>query len=53
LQKTNGVTPRRWVRCANPGLSNLLNEIVGSDEWILDMDILKKCERIVDDPAIQ
>lgn len=51
--KTNGVTPRRWVRCANPGLSALLNEITGSDEWILDMDSLKKFESIADDPTIQ
>lgn len=40
--KTNGVTPRRWVRCANPGLSAILSEATGSDDWILDMDLLKK-----------
>ncbi|EAR95326.2 glycogen/starch/alpha-glucan phosphorylase (macronuclear) [Tetrahymena thermophila SB210] len=51
--KTNGVTPRRWIRCANPGLSALLNDVVGSDDWILDMDILKNFQKIADDPAIQ
>ncbi|KAL4507961.1 hypothetical protein ABPG72_021334 [Tetrahymena utriculariae] len=51
--KTNGVTPRRWIRCANPGLSALLNDVVGSDDWVIDMDILKNFQKIADDPAIQ
>ena len=39
--KTNGVTPRRWLHCCNPGLSKLLSDVVGDvDEWITDLDNL-------------
>src|SRR3954454_6068756 len=39
--KTNGVTPRRWLLLANPGLSALLTEAVG-DGWITDLDELRR-----------
>jgi glycogen phosphorylase len=40
--KTNGVTPRRWIYCANPKLTELLNETLnGVDEWITSLDNLK------------
>ena len=33
--KTNGVTPRRWIHCANPDLSELISDTLGGiDEWI-------------------
>lgn len=35
--KTNGVTPRRWLNLCNPGLSDLLSEVTGDDGWITDM----------------
>jgi len=39
--KTNGVTPRRWLHCCNPGLSSLISETIGDvDEWIGDMNAL-------------
>ncbi len=39
--KTNGVTPRRWLHCCNPGLSELISDAVGSvDEWITNLDTL-------------
>ena len=37
LNKTNGVTPRRWIRCANPLLADLYDRATGSDNWVLDM----------------
>mgnify|MGYP001171694909 CR=1 FL=1 len=40
---TNGVTPRRWVALANPPLSSLLEQHVGSD-WISNMENLRKLE---------
>lgn len=48
--KTNGVTPRRWMMHANPGLSAMLDETLG-DGWVTDLDRLKKLESKVDDAA--
>jgi glycogen phosphorylase len=39
--KTNGVTPRRWLLAANPALSRTIIDAIG-DEWITDLDQLKK-----------
>ena len=38
--KTNGVTPRRWLRQCNPRLSALLDEVTGSDAWVKDLSVL-------------
>jgi starch phosphorylase len=48
--KTNGVTPRRWINQANPGLASLLNETIGP-KWITDLDLLRGLEKHVDDAA--
>jgi glycogen phosphorylase len=50
--KTNGVAPRRWVLKANPGLSNLLCETIG-DEWITDLEKMRKIEQFADDASFQ
>lgn len=39
--KTNGITPRRWLKQCNPDLSDLITEEIG-DKWITDLDHLKK-----------
>ena len=39
--KTNGVTPRRWLRLANPALANCIAEAIG-DGWIADLDELAR-----------
>ena len=39
--KTNGVTPRRWLKAANPLLADLLTEVSGDEAWITDLDRLK------------
>ncbi len=31
--KTNGVTPRRWLAWCNPELATLITEVLGSNEW--------------------
>ncbi len=44
--KTNGVTPRRWLAFCNPGLANLISDSIGK-EWITDLSELKKLEPFV------
>jgi len=46
--KTNGVTPRRWLGVANPGLRKLLCERLG-DDWLTDLKQLEQLEQLVDD----
>jgi glycogen phosphorylase len=48
--KTNGVTPRRWINQANPGLAALLNETIGP-KWVTELDRLRGLEKHLDDAA--
>ncbi len=48
--KTNGVTPRRWLMLADPGLSALFNECIGTG-WQRDLYGLRALEKFVDDHA--
>ena len=50
--KTNGVTPRRWLRSCNPELSALITELIGNDSWVTDLDQLKTLEKYKDDDKI-
>ena len=46
LNKTNGITQRRWLGLCNPELSELITKKVGSDEWLTDLSklsVLNKC----------
>ncbi|MGN0692217.1 MAG: glycogen/starch/alpha-glucan phosphorylase [Oscillospiraceae bacterium] len=47
--KTNGITPRRWLGLCNPELSSLITEKIGSG-WETDLDRLSELKRFVDDP---
>ena len=49
--KTNGVTPRRFMRLANPRLSELITSKIG-DGWLNDLDSLSELEAHVEDPGI-
>lgn len=49
---TNGVTPRRFVRLANPGLSGLITEAIG-DGWVTDLDKLRDLEPLAEDPEFR
>lgn len=51
--KTNGVTPRRWLRQCNPRLSALLDEVTGSDQWVTDLDVLAQFTDSVDESVLQ
>jgi starch phosphorylase len=46
--KTNGVTPRRWLLLANPALARTITEAIG-DGWISDLGQLSKLKRLADD----
>ncbi len=50
--KTNGVTPRRWLALTNPRLAGLINEAIG-DGWLKDLGRLAELERFADDPGFQ
>lgn len=50
--KTNGVSHRRWLLHANPGLAKLITDSIGP-EWIAQPRQLEKLQAIVDDPAFQ
>ena len=50
--KTNGITPRRWLLKANPSLAHLITEAIG-DRWITDLEELQKLERFADDSAFR
>jgi starch phosphorylase len=46
--KTNGVTPRRWLAACNPELASLITETIG-DRWVTDLSQLKKLELYAED----
>lgn len=46
---TNGVTPRRWLRGCNPALARLYDELLGNDQWVLNMEQLKELEPKAED----
>jgi starch phosphorylase len=49
--KTNGVSPRRWIRQCNPRLASLLTEKLGAG-WESDLDRLEELEKDVNDDAV-
>ena len=50
--KTNGVTPRRFLALANPELAALITAQIG-ESWITDLDELRRLEGLADDPDFQ
>jgi starch phosphorylase len=50
--KTNGVTPRRWLLLANPPLARTITEAIGTD-WIADLSQLSKLKPLAEDSAFQ
>ena len=51
--KTNGVTPRRWLAFCNPPLAKLITETLGTDAWIKELDLLKGLSQYSSDPEFQ
>jgi starch phosphorylase len=50
--KTNGVTPRRWLAWCNPGLRTLISEKLGAG-WVADLEQLRQLEPLADDPQFR
>ena len=50
--KTNGVTPRRWLLMSNPALSDTITDAIG-EEWMTDLSQLKKLKPLADDQALR
>jgi glycogen phosphorylase len=50
--KTNGVTPRRWLLMSNPGLSQMITDAIG-EGWVTDLSQLKKLKPLADDHELR
>lgn len=50
--KTNGITPRRWLIKCNPRLTSLIKEAIG-DKWVRDLDELRALSAFAEDSAFQ
>jgi starch phosphorylase len=50
--KTNGVTPRRWLLLCNPDLAALLTDAVGPD-WVSNLSVLKQADKLADDAGFR
>jgi starch phosphorylase len=50
--KTNGVTPRRWLLMSSPALSQTITEAIG-DGWVTDLSQLKKLRPLADDQGLR
>jgi starch phosphorylase len=50
--KTNGVTPRRWMLEANPQLANAITQAIG-ERWITDLSQLKNLKPLAEDPSFR
>lgn len=47
INVTNGITPRRWLKTANPRLANFFDDKIGSG-WTIDLEQLRKIEQFID-----
>ncbi len=50
--KTNGITPRRWLAWCNPDLSNLITDAIG-EGWVTDIEKLRRLTEFADDSGFQ
>lgn len=46
--KTNGVTPRRWMSFCNPALSKIITKWTGSDDWVINTEKLAELRKFAD-----
>ena len=50
--KTNGITQRRWLRLCNTELSNFITNLLGSEDWVKDLSLLKRLEKFTHDESV-
>ncbi|MBA0782970.1 hypothetical protein Gotri_000772 [Gossypium trilobum] len=51
--KTNGVTPRRWIRFCNPDLSKIITKWTGSEDWVVNTEKLVTLRKFADNEDLQ
>lgn len=51
--KTNGITPRRWLHQANPKLSELITQQLGNQSWLTNLNQLSQLTALADNPSFQ
>ncbi|XP_060187423.1 alpha-1,4 glucan phosphorylase L-1 isozyme, chloroplastic/amyloplastic [Lycium barbarum] len=51
--KTNGVTPRRWIRFCNPPLSSIITKWTGTEDWVLKTEKLAELRKFADNEDLQ
>ncbi|ESW30618.1 hypothetical protein PHAVU_002G168400 [Phaseolus vulgaris] len=51
--KTNGVTPRRWIRFCNPDLSKIITKWIGTEDWVTDLEKLAILRKFADNEDLQ
>ncbi|KAH7848037.1 hypothetical protein Vadar_033111 [Vaccinium darrowii] len=51
--KTNGVTPRRWIRFCNPYLSDIITKWTGTEDWVLHTEKLAELRKFADNEDLQ
>ncbi|XP_030956624.1 alpha-1,4 glucan phosphorylase L-2 isozyme, chloroplastic/amyloplastic-like isoform X1 [Quercus lobata] len=51
--KTNGVTPRRWIRFCNPDLSKIITKWIGTEDWVVDTEKLVTLRKFADNEELQ
>ncbi|KAK1438912.1 hypothetical protein QVD17_04724 [Tagetes erecta] len=51
--KTNGVTPRRWIYYCNPDLSTIITKWIGGEDWVLNTEKLAELRKFADNEDLQ
>ncbi|XP_057845214.2 alpha-glucan phosphorylase, H isozyme isoform X1 [Cryptomeria japonica] len=51
--KTNGITPRRWLRFCNPELSAIITKWLKTDQWVTNLDLLRGLRQFSDNSELQ
>ncbi|GAB2274435.1 hypothetical protein Dimus_009205 [Dionaea muscipula] len=51
--KTNGITPRRWLRFCSPELSDIITKRLRTDQWVTNLDLLVGLRQFADNEEFQ